>query len=152
VSLSSRYYKLLGLAVAAILIAGVARLFTNAAAAELQAHRTASPPQLESLALYLKPIAPSPPAPLVEPFVAPRYDADEPTRPPSGTVPPAKPGWTVSAILISDVRRVAVVNEELVTIGSRTTSGARIVAIEPDHVVLTEPGGARRVVRVAADR
>ena len=111
-----------------------------------------TPPQLESLAPYLKPIAPTPPTPLVEPFVIPRYEDDEPPPTPTGTGSPAKPGWTVSAILISDVRRVAVVNEELVTIGSRTAGGARIVAIEPDHVVLTEPGGARRVVRVAADR
>jgi hypothetical protein len=150
VSLSSRYYKLLGLAVAGIMMAGVSRIFTNAAAAQLQAHRTATPPQLESLALYLKPIAAAPPAPLVEPFVPPRYEDDEPVEAPTGS--PGRPGWTVSAILISDVRRVAVVNEELVTIGSRTAGGARIVAIEPDHVVLTEPGGARRVVRVAADR
>jgi hypothetical protein len=142
----------LGLAVAGIMIAGVARIFTNAAAAQLQAHRTATPAQLESLALYLKPIPPAPPAPLVEPFLPPAYEDDEPPGPPGGTSSPAKPGWTVSAILISDVRRVAVVNEELVTIGSRTAGGARIVAIEPDHVVLTEPGGARRVVRVAADR
>lgn len=151
-SLSSRYYKLLGLAIAAIIIAGVARMYTNAAAAQLRAHQTATPAQLESLALYLKPIPPGAPAPLVEPFLPPTYEDDEPAGAPDGTVSPPKPGWTVSAILISDVRRVAVVNEELVTIGSRTAGGARIVAIEPDHVVLTEPGGARRVVRVAADR
>lgn len=150
-TLSSRYYRPLLLAIAAIMIAGLARMFTDAAAAELRAHQTATPPQLESLALYLKPIAPAPPAPLVEPLAPPSYDDDPPAAAPN-TGSPAKPGWTVSAILISDVRRVAVVNEELVTIGSRTAGGARIVAIEPDHVVLTEPGGARRVVRVAADR
>lgn len=149
-SLSSRYYRPLLLAITAIMIAGVARMSTNAAAAQLKAHQTATP-QLESLAPYLKPIAPAPPAPLVEPFAPPSYDDDPPIQA-VNTGSPAKPGWTVSAILISDVRRVAVVNEELVTIGSRTAGGARIVAIEPDHVVLTEPGGARRVVRVAADR
>ena len=149
-SLSARYYKPLGLAIAAIVIATVARLFTNAAAAELKAQQATAPAELESLAVYLKPIAPAPPAPLVEPFVPTRYD-DDPVDMANRAGPP-KPGWTVSAILISDVRRVAVVNEELVTIGSRTAGGARIVAIEPDHVVLTEPGGGRRVVRVAAER
>jgi hypothetical protein len=148
-SLSSRYYRLLGLAAAAVLIALVARFTTNAAAAQLQAYQMTAPPQLESLAPYLQPVAPAPPAPLVEPFVPPRYEDEPPAPSIAGT---ATPGWTVSAILISDVRRVAVVNEELVTIGSRTASGARIVAIERDHVVLTERGGARRVVRVAADR
>ena len=63
----------------------------------------------------------------------------------------AKPRWNVTAILISDSRRMAVVNEVLVSVGSSVPGGARIVAIEKDHVVLIEPGGARRVVGIQSD-
>ncbi len=56
--------------------------------------------------------------------------------------------WIVSTIMITENRRVAVINGVLATAGSVLPGGARVLAIEPDHVVLAESGGARREVSV----
>lgn len=66
-----------------------------------------------------------------------------------GEAPPraaSRPRWIVSAILLTDARRMAVLNDSVVVVGSMTSGGARVIAIESDHVVLQESGGARRVV------
>ena len=54
------------------------------------------------------------------------------------------PRWTVTAIMITGSRRVAVVNDALVRPGDRLDDGARIEAVERDHVVLITPDGQRR--------
>ena len=59
-------------------------------------------------------------------------------------------GWVVSAIMITESRRVAVVNDSLVTVGAAVGKGATVAAIEPDRVILLESGGARRELRVQA--
>lgn len=56
--------------------------------------------------------------------------------------------WIVSTIMITENRRVAVINGVLATSGSILPGGARVLAIEPDHVVLAESGGARREISV----
>lgn len=56
--------------------------------------------------------------------------------------------WVVSTIMITENRRVAVINGVLATAGTVLPGGARVLAIEPDHVVLAESGGARREVSV----
>ncbi len=59
-----------------------------------------------------------------------------------------RPQWLVTTIMITDTRRVAVVNGTLVSAGSALSGGARIVSIEADHVVLTDASGNRRTVPV----
>ena len=56
--------------------------------------------------------------------------------------------WTVSAIMITESRRVAVVNDSLVSVGASVGGGATIAAIDPDRVILLESGGVRRELRV----
>lgn len=63
-------------------------------------------------------------------------------------VGPSAPRWTVSTIMITENRRVAVVNGVLAGVGTILPGGARVLAIEPDHVVLAEAGGARREISV----
>jgi hypothetical protein len=57
--------------------------------------------------------------------------------------------WNVSAILITDSRRVAVINGELMTLGASLPGGSRVTAIERDHVVLTDATGVRRTLNVS---
>jgi hypothetical protein len=54
----------------------------------------------------------------------------------------------VSTIMITENRRVAVINGVLANAGTLLPGGARVLAIEPDHVVLAEAGGARREISV----
>jgi hypothetical protein len=56
--------------------------------------------------------------------------------------------WIVSTIMITENRRVAVINGVLASAGSVLPNGARVLAIEPDHVVLAESNGARREISV----
>jgi len=65
-----------------------------------------------------------------------------------GFTGPAAPRWTVSTIMITENRRVAVINGVLASVGTSLPGGARVLAIEPDHVVLSEAGGARREISV----
>ena len=151
----STYFRVLGVTIGIIMIAGAGRLLAGSAADELRRQQTTiSPMQLETLANYLRPLPPTQLPRLVEPVIRPRDVSDDFMALPGGDEPslaPAAPTWVVTAILITDTRRVAVVNEDLVTIGSTVRGGARVTAIERDHVVLTEPGGRRRVLRVAAN-
>lgn len=59
---------------------------------------------------------------------------------------PAGPRWTVSAVLITDDRSVAVVNDRLVRAGDTVDGGATVVAVERDHVILRTAGG--RLIRL----
>lgn len=61
---------------------------------------------------------------------------------------PAAPRWVVSTIMITESRRVAVINGVMASVGTVLPGGARVLAIEPDHVVLAEAGGARREISV----
>ena len=54
------------------------------------------------------------------------------------------PRWTVTAIMIAGARRIAIVNDRMVRPGDRLEDGARIEAVERDHVVLITPSGQRR--------
>lgn len=74
-----------------------------------------------------------------------------PAAEPAATAPrPAQPAarpaprWALTAIMIADDRRVAIVNDRLVRVGDRLDDGARVEAVERDHVVLITPGGERR--------
>ena len=73
----------------------------------------------------------------------PRYSAGA-----GGSSRAVPAGWVVSTILITENRRVAVINGAIASPGSVLPGGARVLSIEPDHVVIAEPGGARREVSV----
>jgi len=53
----------------------------------------------------------------------------------------------LSAILIADGRRAAVVNETIVAVGD-PIGGGRVSAIERDHVIVSAPDGRRRVLSI----
>lgn len=134
---------------------GAAWRANSAAAAVVQAPKNyPTPAALDSLARYLRPVALTAarrPAEAAELFVREDYYArpdradwtDDGARAPSG---PVRPRWVVSAILLTDAQRMAVVNDSVVVVGSTLPGGARIVEIQSDRVVLQEAGGARRVV------
>lgn len=113
-----------------------------------------APSALDSLGRYLRPIAPTAargPGQAAELFVREDYYARPAPRErssggSSATGGPARPRWVVSAILLTDARRMAVVNDSVVVPGSMLPGGARIVEIQSDRVVLQESGGVRRVV------
>jgi hypothetical protein len=73
---------------------------------------------------------------------APRYSGEAVTQ----VRTPAR--WIVSTIMITDTRRVAVINGVLVSPSTVLPGGARVLAIEPDHVVIAESNGARREISV----
>lgn len=106
--------------------------------------------ELAGLEPYLTPVAMDAGQVTVPPPVA--VDGDPFSRPLAvGPEPsPGQPGietaarWAVTAILIAGDRRVAIVNDKLVRPGDRLEGGARIGAVERDHVVLITPDGERR--------
>lgn len=61
---------------------------------------------------------------------------------------PNAPRWIVSTIMITENRRFAVINGVQASVGSVLSGGARVLTIEPDHVVIAESDGARREVSV----
>ncbi len=76
------------------------------------------------------------------------FRGPEPVRAPAASGPrpaaEAAPRWTVTAILVAGERRIAIVNDRMVRAGDRLEDGARVEAVERDHVVLITPGGERR--------
>lgn len=126
----------------------------SAAAAVVNApKRYIAPSALDSLGRYLRPIALTAargPGQAAELFVREDYYA-QPSRAQreyagEAAAGPARPRWVVSAILLTDARRMAVVNDSVVVVGSTLPGGARIVEIQSDRVVLQEAGGGRRVI------
>jgi hypothetical protein len=63
---------------------------------------------------------------------------------PSATVRERVPA--LSAILITDSRRAAVIDERLVGIGDLLADGARVTAIERNLVIVTASDGSRRLL------
>jgi len=61
---------------------------------------------------------------------------------------PSEGQWVVSSILLEGAKRSAIVNNVWVTIGDAVGSGAKITAIEPDHVVVTDANGVRHTVSI----
>lgn len=110
-----------------------------------------APAALDSLGRYLRPIALTAARPQAEPaelFAREDYFARPPRGEPTddGGAAPTRPRWVVSAILLTDAQRMAVVNDSVVVVGSTLPGGARIVEIQSDRVVLQVAGGGRRVI------
>jgi hypothetical protein len=73
------------------------------------------------------------------------HSAESSVKPPLETEsPPPDPSFKVSATLIEEDRRIALVNGVPKKIGA-AVGNWRIVAIEPDYVVVQTPGGERKV-------
>lgn len=60
----------------------------------------------------------------------------------------ARDRYVVSAILISSEKRIAVINELLVTVGSMLPGGFRVTAIENAHVQIVAPNGQTRMLSI----
>jgi hypothetical protein len=121
-----------------------------------------NPEHLDSLSVYLSPVRPRGAAgfgfdeeSFDDPFEPPR--SRPAAAPPAPAIaagpshaPAARPrhALVVSAILISDVRRVAVIDNALFAVGDRLPGGARVAAIEKDRVVVVQPDGMRRSLPV----
>lgn len=94
----------------------------------------------------------TPPTPLIsrDPFVAegPAVVAVQSGRP----AEPARVETnapTLTAVLITQSRRAAVINDVLIDLGSRLGDGTRLTAVERDHVVLTDANGVRRTLTLS---
>jgi len=80
----------------------------------------------------------------------------------SGTVAPrsgvptvsssGRRGRRLTAILISDDRSVAVIDEAVVLVGDRLPDGARVAEIRSDRVSVVEPNGQKRVLTLTLGR
>lgn len=67
-----------------------------------------------------------------------------------GSAAPRRSAWTLTAILITEARRAAVINEQLVGVGDALPGGGRVIAVERDHVVVATADGARRQLTLSA--
>jgi hypothetical protein len=108
-----------------------------------------APAEWRALQPYLAPVQhgsyafdlPDEPHTVRDPFSRPALRRVDPVR-----APPA-PGWTVSMIMITDQRRIAVVDQRVVTQGDVLAGGARVAAIHTDHVIVQDPEGRVRELR-----
>lgn len=86
----------------------------------------------------------------VDPFADRRFSSyEEPVARQRGTsiVPTVVPaGRALTAILIADERRVAVIDEASVRVGDVLRDGARVAAIHPDRVWVVERDGRWRML------
>jgi hypothetical protein len=62
---------------------------------------------------------------------------------------PEPDSLTLSAVLITQSRRAAVINDVLIDLGGRVAGGPRLTVVERDHVVLTDANGARRTLTLS---
>lgn len=69
---------------------------------------------------------------------------------PAETRTPEGSEWSVSAIMIADAKRIAIIDDRLVEAGDMVSGGARVLEIARDHVLIMGPDGVRR--RVALNR
>lgn len=75
------------------------------------------------------------------------YVTEAPLAPDRPVAAP-EPRWVASAILITQDRRSAVVDDQIVSVGDVLGGGARVVAIEREHVEIVTPAGVRRRLTV----
>jgi hypothetical protein len=114
---------------------------------------------LEALLPYAQPgtgvprtprVQPEPAAVARDPFTAVETPIRV-SRGPAGDVPKVvttQRELSVTAILITESRRAAVINDVLVSLGDQLPGGSRLIAVERDHVIVTDAKGARRTINV----
>lgn len=84
---------------------------------------------------------------LYDPFASADFVAAE-TATASAPAAPVRERYVVTAILISRDKRVAVIDDALVSVGSVLPGGIRVIAIENDHVEVVGPSGTRRMLTI----
>src|SRR5207247_2965191 len=77
-------------------------------------------------------------------YADPQRSVASATRRP--TVPSSSAGHGLTAILVSDQRRVAVIDDATVGIGDVLRDGARVSAIQPDRVWVVDKSGRWRML------
>lgn len=148
------------LAAFGLLLFAVVRWATLEPAPVVGAAQLPDPAELESSRRYLGSVGELPPwldeTGLV--LSAPRSGAPNAWDPPPPPPPRrgvregrGRPRHAVTAILIRSGGRVAVVDDRTVVAGDQLASGARVLRIEPDHVILQEPDGTRTVARLRTE-
>lgn len=68
---------------------------------------------------------------------------------PVPTVPSSAPRRGLTAILIADERRVAVIDDVAVTVGEVLQDGSRVSEIQPDRVFVVEKNGRLRMLTLS---
>lgn len=58
----------------------------------------------------------------------------------------------LTAILVADNSRVAVIDDATVAVGDYLADGSRVSAIQPDHVVLVDRNGQIRLLNLTSSR
>jgi hypothetical protein len=93
------------------------------------------------------------PAVRVDPFRRSAVSVSSPVAsvPGSPTVP-ATDARRLTAILIADDRRVAVIDERTVTVGDVLGDGSKVSAIQSDRVFVVEKNGQWRVLTLSSGR
>jgi len=76
----------------------------------------------------------------------PSYQAAVASQTGTPTVPTVAAGSALTAILIADERRVAVIDDAIVRVGDVLRGGARVAAIHPDRVSVVEKDGRWRTL------
>ena len=136
-----------------VLLAGAIAVANTPSAPELS-----SPPlgaaELASLSVYLLPAEPAPLLdqygaflPALEPL-APAASADEGIG--ASTLPEQALPRNVSAIVAGGPKPLAIIDDATVSAGTLLPGGARVVSIQPDHVLVREADGTLRTLRLKA--
>jgi hypothetical protein len=116
----------------------------------------AAPPltDVESLQPYLAPLSGSVARSDSAPVVATRDPFGPSARPVpmvSAVKPPVRSSrsrWVVTTVLLEGSRRSAIVNDNWVNLGDSLADGARLTAVERDHVIVTDAKGVRHRVSI----
>ena len=146
------YAKMAVIAAALFLSALVLdRIVTRRSPQTARSPQTLAAAELDSLSGYLRPIPDSLLRVLADTSPVRTRDSFRPSltpvvRPTGRHSAPRAAKWTLSAILISDRHRVAVINEEVVGIGQALSDGSRVAAIERDFVDIVTADGTHHVV------
>lgn len=107
--------------------------------------------ELDSLSAYLSPSAAAPALDEYGAFLPPMAP-EQPVDPPYATSHERGPEreWRVSAIVTGGVRSIAVIDDVTIRAGGILPDGSRVVAIGADHVILRDPDGTLRTLRLKA--
>ena len=103
---------------------------------------------LDTLARYLVPV---PPAPAVDEYDMFLPAASAPVRRTSSSLPPEPPQpRRLSAILLIGSEPIAIIDDQQVRRGATLPGGAQVVSIDRTGVLLREPDGSQRTLRISA--
>ena len=145
----SRRGIFIGMACGILVTGAIFRARTAAIPPLIEPRLTAA--ELDSLSVYLSPSAAAPALDEYGAFV-PAAASERTEGPPYAATdePAPKREWSVSAIVTGGSRSIAVIDDVTIRAGSILPDGSRVVAIEADHVILRDPNGTLRTLRLKA--